>query len=122
MTIKRIPLAGSADAPTVRQRVNLDGLDFIIELQWNGRMGRWFLHLFDAAASPIALGLMLAANSRIGHRSTDSRMPPGLLFLEDPADTGRDPGIENLGDYSLVYVEAANLSTVAEPVYLGAPA
>lgn len=108
MALRVIPLHGSSQRPTVRQTVTLDGRAFLLELQWNGREGRWYLHLFDADAQPIELGMKLVADVRLGRHSIDPRMPPGLLGLSDRGATGRDPGIDDLasGAFALLYEEA----------------
>lgn len=118
MAWRIIPLKGSALAPTITQRVVLDGAQYLFELQWNGREGRWFLHLLDAGGSPIELGMKLVANARLGARCRDPRMPAGVLFLH--ASSGRDPGLDELRDVTLAYLDAADVQTVAAPRFVGA--
>ena len=108
MGLRVLQLLGSSSRPTVRQTVVLDGRTFLLELQWNGREGRWYMHLFDANAQPIELGMKLVANVRLGRNAIDPRMPPGRLGLLDRGATGRDPGIDDLssGAFALLYEEA----------------
>lgn len=109
MALRTIELRGSSSAPTVTQRVSLDGVDYLLELQWNAREGRWFMHLFDASGAPIALGVKLVADARIAKRATDPRMPQGRLAVVDSSGTSRDPGIDDLADrVALVYLDAAD--------------
>lgn len=108
MALRVIPLMGSSSRPTVRQTVRLDGRPFVLELQWNGREGRWYMHLFDSNAQPIELGMKLVANVRLGRNAIDPRMPPGALRFLDRGATGRDAGLDDLssGAFALVYEEA----------------
>lgn len=109
--LRVIPLRGSSTAPTVRQTVVLDGVLYLLELQWNGREGCWFMHIFDANSVPVALGIKLVVNTRLGARVRDRRMPKGFLMLLDPSGSGRGPGIGGLIDsVVLVYRDAADLS------------
>lgn len=109
MAVRVMQLLGSSSRPTVRQTVVLDGRTYVLELQWNGREGRWYLHLFDSDAQPIELGMKLVANARLGRNAIDERMPRGRLGLIDRGATGRDPGIDDLasGAFALMYEEAA---------------
>lgn len=119
MALRTIDLRGSSTTPTVRQRVTLDGVVYLLELQWNGREGRWYLHLFDAEGSPIALGMKLIANARIGFRTRDARAPGGLFVVLDRSGSGRNPGIDELGArVVLTYRDAADVAALtpqAEP-------
>lgn len=107
MAIRRIPLRGSSTTPTVRQRVNLDGIDYLFELQWNGREGRWYMHFFDADASPIALGIKLVANARLLRRTTDSRRPPGEFRMIDVSGQGIDPELDDLNTRCILLYQDA---------------
>lgn len=111
MARRRINVRASSSAPTIRCRANLDGSDYLLELQWNGREGRWYLHLLTANGDPIVLGCKVVADAWLGRRSPDSRMPPGMLLVVDFSGTGRDPGIDDLLDrVGLVYVDAEDLA------------
>jgi hypothetical protein len=112
MALRTISIRASSSSPTIRHRANLDGTDYLFELQWNGAEGRWYLHLFTANGDPIALGLKLVAGARLGHRSADSRMPPGVLGVIDSSGEGRDPGIDDFanGRVALVYVDAEGVA------------
>lgn len=115
MALRLIPLRGSSTRPTVRERVTLDGTDYLLELQWNARDAGWYLHLFTGAGDPVALGLKLVANARLGHRSRDPRMPPGMLAVVDVSGEGVDPGIDDLatdlstGRVGLLYLDESDL-------------
>lgn len=116
MALRVIPLRGSSSAPTVRQRVTLDGAPYLLELQWNARAPGWFLNLFDAEGSPIALGIALVVNARLGRRIADPRAPGGWFFLLDRSGAGRDPAIDELGSrVELTYRDAADIAELTAP-------
>lgn len=108
MALRAIQLLGSSQRPTVRQTVVLDGRAYLLELQWNGREGRWYLHLFDGAGAPLELGTKLVADLQLCRNLIDSRRPPGRLWFVDRGATGRDPGLDDLvsGGFALLYEEA----------------
>ena len=100
-----------------RQTTQLDGVDYILRFQFNQRLCRWYLHVFDADDVPIMVGIRLAANFPLGRaiRNIDDRFPKGGLTIVDlNADSNqlaRDPCLSCLGDRQvLVYFEEAELA------------
>lgn len=122
MALLRIPVRASSDRPSVRQRVRLDGRDYLLDFDWNGREGFWYLHLSSSSGDLIAGGVKLVLGE-IGQRLTDSRAPAGGLAVVDTTGLGLEAGIDDLLERAvLVYAESETLNPVADPEYLGAGA
>lgn len=77
------------DRPFTKQRVTLDGKDYVLRLQWNSRSG-WYLGLADQDDSPIfqPRKLVVRWDMLQAHRH-DERCPPGGLFAVDLDGAGR---------------------------------
>lgn len=110
MTTFSIPMLGSSDRPTVRQRVRLDGRDYLLDLAWNGRESRWYVDVYDADGELVVGSRKIVADGRIGQRVTDTRRPPGVLGAVDVSGNGIDPGIDDLGErVLLIYFDEAGV-------------
>lgn len=121
MAVLRIPVRASSARPSTRQRVRLDGRDYLLDFDWNAREGFWYLHLSDQSGTAIACGLKLAVGGRIAHRVTDARAPAGAMVVIDTTAAGLEAGIDDLlARVLLAYVEDATLNPTSEPAYLGA--
>jgi hypothetical protein len=111
MTLSIIATRGSSASPTIRQRVRLDGRDYLLDFAWNGRESRWYVDVSDANGTPIVAGRKLVASARVGQRTTDPRRPAGVLCTIDRSGTGVDPGIDELGSrVVLAYMDAAGVA------------
>lgn len=120
MALLRIPVRASSARPSARQRVSLDGRDYLLDFSWHAREGSWYLHLSDQSGELIAGGLKLVLG-RIGQRVIDSRAPAGGLAVVDTTGLGLEAGLDDLlARVALVYAETATLNPIAEPAYLGA--
>lgn len=99
--------------PFVSVKVALDGVTFEVRVRWNERAERWFFSLYDAEERVLApsravvLGFPLLARF-VRNRQ---RLPAGQIVAVDTADTGVEPGLDELGTrVQLIYVTAAELS------------
>lgn len=93
-----------------RQRVDLDGITYRIDLTWRDRARGWYLDLYTQDGAPIALGRRVTADWSPLHGTTDPRIPPGLLQAVGPDDYTR----EDLGDrLQLIYFTEEELSKIA---------
>lgn len=108
----QIPIPTAPIRPYVSLKVTLDGVAFEVRLRWNERAERWFFSLYDAEERTLApsravvLDYPLLARFIRGRR----RLPAGQFVAVDTADTGVEPGLEELGTrVQLVYVTAAEL-------------
>ncbi len=96
-----------------RQRVELDGVNFLLDLRWNARNEGWQLSLFTAEETPLVQGLTVVSNRPLldRWRSLDG-MPAGEILALDETNTIAVPGYDQLGRdqaVQLIYVEAADL-------------
>lgn len=92
----------------------MDGKDYILRFQFNQRIGRWSMDMYDQDEDPIAHGLPLLTRVQIGRGVTDERFPPGILMvIDDAAETNqdsRDPGLYELGSrFRLAYFEESEI-------------
>jgi hypothetical protein len=84
--------------PWTRQRINLDGRTFTIELMWNMTEERWHLSIYDAEEEPIVLGVCVVANwPLLRYSQFDPRMPPGEMLAQDLTGDGSPPGVDDFG-------------------------
>lgn len=112
MAVFQIPI--STPTPIFRQRTNLDGAEYVLDIQWNGRLGRWTMALLDQEEAQLRGGITLVEGSDIlGPNRTDSRFPPGRLVVVDREAKGKDPGFDDFGTrVVLVYLDAAELAAI----------
>ena len=93
------------------QRTALDGRDYVLSFDWNGRMGRWMFSLADASGAAIRSGMILHVNTRLLRGVVDTRRPPGeLAVLDARGRNDAEPGFADLGArFQIVYLTAAEL-------------
>ena len=93
------------------QRTTLDGRDYQLTFQWNGRMGRWTFALADQDGDPIRSGMVLTTNWPLLRGLQDDRAPTGVLAVIDMQERAEDPGFKDLGDrHLLMYFDAAEVA------------
>lgn len=92
-------------------QAELDGVTYTLELDWNVRLGAWFLRVLDEFASAVLVGdQRLGANFPLALYQT-GRSPPGLLSVVDASGQGLDPGFDDLGRrVQLTYKPLAELT------------
>lgn len=96
--------------PSFRQRVALDGAEFLLQFAWNQRSAKWYLSVYDTSETPLALNLKVVADWPLTRLITDERMFPGEVFALDTTGEGIDPGLSDLGArVKLIYIDAADL-------------
>jgi hypothetical protein len=106
-----VTLPVSEQTPHVRQRVELDGVEFVLDTAWNARASAWTMTIADTDEQPIRAGVFLRRGHRLLRGIADSRRPPGdLLVLGRTEQLGIDAFAS--GDASLFYVTAAELSAL----------
>jgi hypothetical protein len=106
MAILQINLAPGV--PSYRQRTILDGVEYVLELLFSQREGRWYLSIRDATGAPLALAIKLVANWPLLYRFRSVvGLPPGELVAADVRPVPVDPTLAELGDVvQLCYIEA----------------
>lgn len=90
--------------------VDLDGEEFIVNLEWNAIDEHWFISIFTDERAPITgvQSMRLVNNLFPLLRLTDSRRPLGEMLVM--SDTEGDPGLYTLGTLTkLVYVPKAQI-------------
>ena len=80
MSIFIIPV--DAD-PIFKQRVTLDGEDYIFRIRYSQREDRYWMDLSDANEDPISMGIKLVINCDFLRTIVDERKPPGRLYCFD---------------------------------------
>lgn len=101
------------DASNQRARVSLDGKTYYIDLLWNGRVGAWFLSLFDAEQNALVRSRKLVTNRPILARVRYTPgLPPGEIFALDPSESIDYAQYDQLGPkrgVTLCYFDAAEM-------------
>lgn len=108
-----------------RQRVALEGVEYILDLRWSSRASRWTLDLFAASGAAIYSGIALTlAEPLLGPLHLVTGMPPGELVLIDPRAERAAPTLATLGEIvSLVYVDSEHVGAAGtEPRLQWGPA
>jgi hypothetical protein len=81
-----------------RVRTNLDGSEYTLTFDWNGRHGAWHVGLLDATGAVLVQGLTLVSNRPLFRRFKSKRgMPPGDLVALDATGTIPTAGYDQLG-------------------------
>lgn len=100
------------DTAFQQRRVELDGLNYQLELTWNGRAGLWFISLATLDGTPLVCGLALVCNRLLLTRFRYIEgLPAGDFMAADLTETVAAPGYAELGTtIPLVYFEAEDLA------------
>ncbi|MFB6371631.1 MAG: hypothetical protein ABEN55_00615 [Bradymonadaceae bacterium] len=97
-------IATFPEIPSHTQVVDLDGVEYRLNLLWRQRTSSWYLSLYDVRDNPIAVGRRLSPLFTPLWNILDG--PPGILLVRGPADYDRF----DLGDtLKLVYVTESEL-------------
>jgi hypothetical protein len=93
------------NAPFYSQLIDLDGTTYSIVLRWNTREEAWYLDIDEQDGTGIVRGQKILPLVNLSSRWADSRMPPGILFV-DAVNSDARPGRDSLfdGDVALVYI------------------
>lgn len=124
MALRRLNLRASNAAPWSRQRVVLDGVEVVVDLDWNGREGRWYATLSTPDGRLLAGGRKLVAGGDLARAAEgDPFGPGGRLRTIDTSGSGADPGIDDLGSrVFVVYLDEADRRALFGPFPPAAPA
>ena len=88
------------------QTVTLDGVDFLLRLEWSERQRRWYCDLETADGTALATGIKVVADRPLFERLTSDLRPRGQLWCVDRSGSGVDPDLRDLGSRCLlVYVD-----------------
>lgn len=88
----------SLDTPCYTERVTLDGQDYTLRFDWNGREGRWYLDIGDVNGNWIVTGIKIICDWPLTRRQVDQNKPPGDFIAIDFSNMGGEPpGLPDLG-------------------------
>lgn len=105
LEIKIPDIARTSGAVTVKAA--LEGVNFVVRLQWNARAGTWTMSLADADDVAIVSGLTLVVGWDLLGLVTDTRRPAGQLMLWRSDGSFVHPALADLGTTcKLYYYEA----------------
>lgn len=105
MAIVEIPIP--VDAPSFKIRTILDGIQYVLKMDWNDRFERWHLSIYSATEVPLVLGLPLHVNSNVNGRFEIEGAPAGLFMLFDNSLKELEGTRESLGDRTVLLYEEA---------------
>ncbi len=97
MAVFRLPL--DAEAPHSRRSVQLEGVSYLIDLDWNERNEAWFVSVYldDAGPTPIVQGFRVVIGSPVLRRVRTPPRPPGDILFIDTSGEDLDPGRDDVG-------------------------
>jgi hypothetical protein len=102
---------GVTDQAHFDQRVELDGIVYVITFHWNARMGLWTLDVGLPGADLAAAGVTVVSNrflfARYHYRDG---VPPGELMASDPTGLIAGPGFDWSG-FTLCYFTADEVTS-----------
>lgn len=73
--------------PLYDQRVRLEGVDYVLKLDWANREQRFYLTISDADNVLIKAGIKVVANWFLLAHHRTAKLPPGEFFAFDLTDT-----------------------------------
>lgn len=95
----------SSDEPSYKIRVDLEGIDYVLRFNFNERMNRWVMGIYDAEETPIILGIALVVNYSLLRIYTVEGMPPGEMILFDTSEKNQECGRNDLGNRCILVYE-----------------
>jgi hypothetical protein len=102
---------GVTDLAHFDQRVELDGIVYVITFHWNARMGLWMLDIGLPGADLAVGGVTVVSNrflfARYHYRDG---VPPGELMANDPTGLIAGPGFDWSG-FTLCYFTAGEVTS-----------
>lgn len=85
--------------PLYSMRVVLDGKEYVLRFDWNGRESRWYFSIGFLDGSWLRTGIKFIANWPFLRNLADTRKPPGLLIAIDLSPSnGEPPGLLDIGE------------------------
>lgn len=85
------------DAPLYTLRVTLDGAEWLILVDWDGREGRWYLSLGTVDGAWVVRGVKVVADWPLLRHVRGGGGPPGNLYAADFSNRGEPPGYSDFG-------------------------
>ena len=110
MTLQIIPIQNAAELGALFFTVDLDGVTFEANFQFNSREGFWYFDIQDLEGNIIRSGVKVISNWPVIRLDVSQLRPAGeLLFVDTRSDRG-NPGLADLGANTFfAYVPEADL-------------
>lgn len=84
--------------PLYKERVRLEGRDYVFRFDWSNREQRFYISIFDQDETPLLLGAKVIANWGLLTRSHyNPDLPPGELIPLDLEQGGTPPTFRDFG-------------------------
>lgn len=97
----QLPLVPSV--PAYRFGTSILSVQYLIDVHWNGREGKWYMDLLTDDEVPIRNGIPLVLGAVLGHDGASPDWPAGVFVVADLSRTGADAGFDDLGTRVVVY-------------------
>lgn len=107
MAILELPTR--SDLPAYSYVIQLDGVNFGINITYNSRMEHYLIGLSDAFQNTLIAPVPLIVNWPLFDRFVEVRKPQGRLFAFDTSNSNLDPSLGELGARVRLFYEEANL-------------
>jgi hypothetical protein len=108
VTVLRIPTPKGV--PSFQMRVNLEQVQYQVELSWNERAERWFM-LLRTSAGDLITSRKVIPNWPLLRGLVHADRPPGELFAIDAAKLGTPIGLNDWGERVVLdYFEASDVA------------
>ncbi len=94
------------------QRVELEGVSYLLDFSWNARQAAWILSVFDADGNALVRGITCVSNRCLLRRyKSNALLPRGDLMFHDPTRTIDVANFDQFGtDVSLIYFLAEEVA------------
>lgn len=89
--------------PNYRVSTSLAGKQYLLDVRWNGRDEAWYLDISTEDGEPLRRGIKVVLGALLGGRAVDDRLPQGVFQAVDLTNSGRDAGLDDLGDRVQIY-------------------
>ena len=76
---------------------NLDGVQYVIDVHWNGRDEAWYFDLMAEDETPIRMGIKITLGFPLGARSGNALLPEAFFMAEDTTAQGEDANYNDFG-------------------------
>jgi hypothetical protein len=98
------------DVAAWTQRTTLEGTEYILDFNWNGRDGAWYMNISTIAGAALVCGIKLVSNRKLFRRFHHiDGMPLGELVIFDGSGSIPWPGYSELNaGVDVIYIESTD--------------
>lgn len=86
-----------SESSSYKIRAAIEDKEYMILIEWNGRLERWHMSLFKSDMTPLVMGLPLNIDTDLLSRFKHADLPAGILFLYDASGRHVECGRNDLG-------------------------